>query len=99
MKDNCILEAMCFRDDAQREMTKYMLRDSVMVDNDDLHEFFVKRGYPREIWHRIMYHMAHGGCVVFDSDQSTDLFNDRHKPKPVLFIYHKTNTKGEIENE
>ncbi len=99
LPNNYVMEGMCFHDDAQRDMTKYMLRDSLPVDNDDLKKFFMKRGYPREIWDRIMYHMSFGGSVVFDSDQSTELFNDRHEPKPVLFVYHKTNTKEDIISE
>lgn len=90
------MEGMCFHDDAQRNMTKFMMKDSQPVDDDDLMEFFVKRGYPREIWDRIAYHMSFGGSVVFDSDQSTEPFNDRHTPSPVLFVYHKTNTKEDI---
>lgn len=99
MKDNIVIEGMCFRDEAQKAMTQYMLSNSEPIDNEELMEFFVKRKYPREIWDRIAFHMSFGGSVVFDSDVTLDAFNDRHERSPVLFVYHKTNTQEDITSE
>ena len=77
---------MCIRD----------RRNSIEVSDEELESFFEDRGYASAVIDRVIMHMSHGGCVIYDKDTAPK--SDREKVQPILFTYHKEKTKHKIES-